>query len=931
MSYIFNRLKKTNRCDWETREVYIVREYPFPFGCSDDCRWVFFFAAVLLVLGMVSGYGVDAARATFIDTTMPATVPAEIVTDWELQDSVAAIGYAQAIQNIISKLPGQYASTVAHGTTKDAYLAACHVRRVSRLGPYTAQIKKIIYSRHFDLGGSFIGFIEDMEGDGYTSPCTEAKFNREAMSKGSGYKPGSALMICDMSDSYYGTSKTMLADSGGVIRDPCLSYDGTRVAFAWAKDNNGYHIWEYNIDSNTARALTQDPTGLTVSDFEPCYLPNGDIVFNSSRCFSQVVDNFNIVSNLFIMNKDGKYLRRIGYDQAHTTYPTMMSNGKILYSRWEYNDRNLNNGYGLFTMNIDGTRQMEYYGNQTSIPATLPQAREIPGTDGKVIATTSGRKGMYCGDLCIIDPNLGRNGRVACQLIAPKRDWPSDFQPSEGVPESVKLFQNPYPLDETWFLVSYRANTTLKFQIYLMNVNKEMELVAWDANMSVSQPIPFMPRNMPTIPAYQVDYTIATGEVTMTTAYYGTGTGAAVKPNTIKKIRVIQLEYPIYPWFGNVGSSEYSCTPIARFGGSRVSKRIVGEMPVESDGSASLFVPARKPLYFQVIDTNGCAVQSMRSWVTLQPGERFPCYGCHEDKNTSPPPFPNPIALIPKPLEPFFDIQNDFLYYPKHIQPILDKHCVSCHGDSSESGLDLRGDKFWTGTLDDADNKTACRYWTKSYYNLTTGASLLGGEAKYVNFVNESSDAEGLQPNSFGSQKSPLITKLINGHSDVQLSEEEMGKLCAWIDLCIPHSGYYTDDMKPTDSAAYINRTQQLRSAHEVIEEANIQEFIKDGGYESYFTAIALQGGEKPKISALVRKRCFNVRFSLSGLKLMVQVPCNGTLALMDIRGRRIMVCDIAKNNSCIPLKIKPSAGLYIVKFSVAGVSEQRTVLSLCY
>ena len=888
-----------------------------------------FFVATVVFFGMVPGYyGTGAVEAAIIDATMPATIPPEIVADWELRDNVAAVGYADATKAIISNLPPTYAAKAKQGTTKEAYLTAAHLQRVAAMEPVSSQIQQILYAKHYDLGGTIIGNIEDMNSDRYTSPCTEAKFNFPAMSRGTSYTKGSALLICKMNN-FYGTTTTLLSDAGGVIRDPCLSYDAKKVVFAWSKDNNGYHIWEIDIASKATKQLTNDPSGLTVSDFEPCYLPNGHIIFNSSRVFGTVDCNFNVTSNFFMMDSIGRYLRRIGFDQVHTFYPTMMSDGKLMYTRWEYNDRNVNNVFGIFTMNIDGTHQNEYYGNQTSTPTTLSQAREIPGTDGKVIATTGGRTGMYCGDLCIVDPNLGRNGKRACQLIAPRRDWPSDFQPSEGVPDSVKLFQNPYPLDETWFLVSYRKNTSSKFAIYLMDVDGNREILASDSNMSVSQPIPLVARYMPTIPAYQADYTLTTGEVTMTTAYFGMGTGDAVRPNTIKKIRVIQLEYPIYPWFGNTGSSEYICTPIARFGGSRLSKRIVGEMKVESDGSASLFVPACKPLYFQLIDTNGYVVQSMRSWLTLQPGEKFPCYGCHDDKNISPPPFPNPIALTPKPLDPFFDIQNDFLHYPEHIQPILDKHCVSCHDDSSESGLDLSGDKFWTGTLDDAENKTACRYWSTSYYNLTAGASLTSGEAKYVNFVNENSEAEGLHPNSFGSQKSPLITKLRGGHSDVKLSEEEMGKLCAWIDLCIPYSGYYTDDMKPTDSAAYADREQMLRGAHELLEEANIQEFINDGGYESYYSAIDFQGGERSRNSYLSRDSHFRVRFSLSGQKLLVQVPFKGTLALMDIRGRKIMVYDVAKNICSITLKAKLPAGLYIVIFTGAGMNEQRMVAAL--
>ncbi|MBN2037324.1 MAG: hypothetical protein JW768_11325 [Chitinispirillaceae bacterium] len=884
-----------------------------------------FFLVAAAVVCLVPG---SAGSAAAIDEKMPATIPAEVIADWELQDKVATLGYSQAINAIISKLPPTYASKVAPGSSKEAYLEACHQRRVARMEAYAPQLQKVLYARHFDLGGAIIGFIEDMNGDRYSSPVQGAKFNFPAMSKGSKYTRGSALMIAEMSN-YYATPTTLLSDATGVMRDPCLSYDGTKVAFAWSKDNNGYHIWELDIATNATTQLTQDPTGLTVSDFEPCYLPNGDIVFNSSRCFGQVDCNFNITCNLFLMNGKGKYLRRIGYDQVHTFYPTMMSTGKVLYCRWEYNDRNVSNIFGLFTMSIDGTHQIEYYGNQTSVPATLPQAREIPGTDGKIMATTAGHMGMYCGDLCIVDPNLGRNGRASCQLIAPKRTWPANAG-MDGVPEETKLFQNPYPLDATWFLISYRVDINSKFQIYLMNVDGERELVASDAGMSVSQPIPLVPRPLPPITAYQVDYTKPTGEVKMTNAYYGLGTGSTVRAKTISRVRVIALEYRIYPWFGNTGASAYTSTPVARWMGSWEAKRIVGEMPVESDGSAAFLVPTRTPLYLQLIDTNGCAIQSMRSWMTLQPGEKFACYGCHEDKNVSPPPVPNPIASTAKPLAPFYSLANEYLSFPRHIQPILDKNCVSCHKAGHQSGLDLVGDTFWTGELtNDADNVTACRYWSKAYYNLTSGSGFSGG--KYVNYITVMSGAEGLRPNSFGSGRSALITKLRPGHSNVKLTKEEMDKLCAWIDLCIPYSGHYAEGMKPTDSAAYMARVQSLRGTHEALEEANIKDFIANGQYGN--AAIPYDGRKNPGNAVFSGAQIFKIRFSPTGRVLTAEVPCEGTLTLMDLSGRRIMVlrftADDAKRISRIPLRNELPRGLYIIKFTGATVAGQRAVAVL--
>jgi hypothetical protein len=881
---------------------------------------------------LVPDFNGGSLRAAVLDAAMPASIPADVVADWEAQDKVAAIGYAQATSNIIGKLPVALSPKAQSGSSQEAYLEAAHLRRIARLEAYAPQVPKVLYAKHFDLGGSIIGFIEDLKGDGYSSPVVGAKFNFPAMSKGSKYKSGSALMIVEMSNGAYGTPTALLTDATGVIRDPCLSYDGKKVVFAWSKDNNGYHIWEMDIASKATTQLTNDPSGLTVSDFEPCYLSNGDILFNSSRCYGQVDCNFNITCNLFLMNGQGKYLRQVGFDQVHTTYPTMMSTGKVLYSRWEYNDRNVSDVYGVFTMNPDGCNQIEYWGNQASNPNTIPQAREIPGANGKIMCILGGHQGMYCGDIAVIDPNISRNGTNAVQLIAPKRTLGSPVM-MDGVDPANKLFQNPYPLDATWFLVSYRPDVNSKFGIYLMNLDGERELVASDASMSVSQPIPLVERPLPPIPAYQVDYRQSTGIVTMSNAYYGGGTNGTsstgtVKPKTIDKLRVIALEYRINPWFGNVGASAYTSTPVARWMGSWEAKRIVGETKVESDGSAAFIVPARVPLYLQLIDTNGSAINTMRSWMTIQPGEKFACYGCHEDKNTAPPPVPNPIAATPKPLDPFYGMADEYFSFPTYIQPILDKNCISCHKAGHQSGLDLSGDKFWTGDLtDDADNVTACKYWSKAYYSLTTGSGGFSG-GKYVNYITVMSQASALKPNSFGSIRSSLITKLRGGH--VKLTKEEMDKLCAWIDLCIPYSGHYTEGMKPADSAAYIARFDKTRGAHIAVDQANVQSFIADGQYK---VSVYDPQRKIPGNATLLGTNLFKVRFSLTRGRLIAHVPCEGTLTLMDLSGRRLMVFEFIKdalsNGYSLPLKAKLPRGLYIVKFKGATLTGQRTIAVL--
>ena len=893
---------------------------------------------LLTALCLLTVYKNAAAAITARKAVVPAAIPEEVIADWKKQDNVATVGYARAVRSITGTLPASLAPAAPTGTSEDAYLEAAYLRRLARLQAAGPQVEKILYAKHFDLGGQIIGFIEDLRGDGYTSPVQGAKFNFPGMSRGSNYKGGSALMVVELENGVYGTPTTLLSDNSGVIRDPCLSYDGMKVAFAWSKDNNGYHIWEMDLATKTTRQLTDDPAGLTVSDFEPCYLPNGDILFNSSRCFGQVDCNFNITCNLFLMNGDGKYLRQVGYDQVHTFYPTMMSTGKVLYCRWEYNDRNVSNVFGIFTMNIDGSHQIEYFGNQTSTPATLNQAREIPGTDGKLLATTGGHMGMYCGDLCVVDPNLGRNGKASCQLVAPKREWPGGFS-MDGVPEETKLFQNPYPINETWFLISYRTGTGEKYGIYLMNLDGDRELIASDASMSVSQPIPLAPRPLPNITAYQVDYTESTAAVTMSNAYYGSGTNGTsstgtVKAGTIDKVRVIAIEYRISPWFGNVGADAYTCTPVARWMGSWEAKRIVGEMPVESDGSSAFIVPARVPLYLQLIDKNGCAVNSMRSWMTLQPGEKFSCYGCHEDKNIAPPPIANPIAATPKKLVPFYDLEDDYFSFPRYIQPILDKNCISCHKAGHESDLDLTGTTFWTGDLtNDADNKTACKYWSNAYYNLTAGSGGFSG-GTYVNYITVMSGAEGLRPNSVGAVRSALITRLRGGHVD--LAKEELDKLCAWIDLCIPYSGHYTEGMKATDSAAYMKRFNDTRDAYLKVDEKNIQEFISDGQYTVppyRNTGIdSRRGSGKPSLLQSAEK-AIHLRFSRDARILTVTSPCEGTIVFLDLNGREVFSCELSREMVSsavgVPLRITLPRGLYIVNFSGKGISTRRTFAAL--
>ncbi len=156
--------------------------------------------------------------------------------------------------------------------------------------------------------------------------------------------------------------------------------------------------------------------GLGFADYEGAYLPDGDLVFNSTRCV-QVVDCFYTeVSSLYTCDRDGRYLRRLAFDQVHSNYPTVSDDGRVLYTRWEYNDRGQVFTQGLFQMNPDCTNQTECYRHNSYFPTAVLHARQVPGTS-KIVAIASGHHCPQTGKLILLDPSRGRQENEGAQLI----------------------------------------------------------------------------------------------------------------------------------------------------------------------------------------------------------------------------------------------------------------------------------------------------------------------------------------------------------------------------------------------------------------------------------------------------------------------------------------------------------------------------------
>ena len=699
----------------------------------------------------------------------------------------------------------------------ELYVKACEKRRRIRLQPFLSKFKTIVFTKHFNMGGSHYA---------YTEAQSDAQQERN-------FIPGSALCLLEM-EGCYGKVRTLIDEPDGVIRDPDVSYDGKRILFAWKKSDRGddYHLYEMEVETGKVRQLT---FGLGFADYEGAYLPNGNIIFNSTRCV-QIVDCFwTEVSNLYICDKDGKYLRRLTFDQVHTNFPTITEDGRVIYTRWEYNDRGQVYVQGLFQMNPDGTAQTEFYGNDSWFPTTILHARSIPGTQ-KVMAVLSGHHTHQRGKLAIIDTRRGRQEASGVHFIAPVREAEAVRVDAYG--QEGEQFQYPYPLSETEFLVTYdpqgspNQRYARPYAIYFMTIDGRRELLIADSKISCNQPIPVVARRKPHIRPSLVDYRKKTGTYYVQDVYIGHGL-QGIRRGTIQKLRVVALEFRA-AGIGDTrnsgpGGGSLSSTPVGVGNTSWDVKVVLGDATVYADGSAMFIVPAQTPVYFQALDGKGHTVQTMRSWSTLQPGETFSCVGCHENKNETPAISRQTLAMKagPESLKPFYGPPRGFSFN-KEIQPILDRHCVKCHTGRETEPFGLSGNQI-------VEN-TSKRKWSQSYLALTQARpegrpphSYYKGnqDGELVNWINNMSVPTMLPPYYKGSARSKLITMLEEGHEDVSLSQEEMDKISCWIDLLVPYCGDYTEANAWTQKeVAMYDHFMKKRKRMEEIERENIEELI---------------------------------------------------------------------------------------------------------
>ena len=406
----------------------------------------------------------------------------------------------------------------------------------------------------------------------------------------------SALTICRSRQ-----VAVLLDARGGSVRDPQVHYDGRKILFSHrSAGTDYYHLYEINLDGRELKQLT---TG-AFDDIEPTYLPDGDIVFVSTRCKRWVNCWMTQVATLYRCDADGTNIRRLSANTEQDNTPWVLPDGRLLYTRWEYVDRSQVEFHHLWAMNPDGTGQAIYYGNMH--PGTvIIDAKPIPGTN-KVVASFS--------------PGHGVNEHAGIATVLSAKKGPDD----QSVPRPLhrgRWTRDPYALTEQCFLAARGREIIL-----LDGRGREEILYTYRGPGDVHEPRPIMARPREPILAARSHPSEPTGQIILADVYRGRNL-PGVKRGDIRKLLVLEsLPKPV----------NFSGGPdLTSWLGTFTLERVLGTVPVEEDGSASFEVPADRQIFFEALDENGLSVKRMQSWCTVRPGEVVSCVGCHEERTES--------------------------------------------------------------------------------------------------------------------------------------------------------------------------------------------------------------------------------------------------------------------------------------------------------
>ena len=566
-----------------------------------------------------------------------------------------------------------------------------------------------------------------------------------------------------------------------------LSYDGKTAFFGFCEraaskpgyyspERRAFHLFAVDASGRGLRRLTFGPD----DDFDPCPLPDGGLAFMSTRRggFGRCHNPWEPLPayTLHRLEPSGQ-VRTLSFHETNQWHPSVLGDGRIVYSRWDYVDRSAANFHGLWVSNPDGTNPHLLFGNYTERINACYQPRAVPGSR-RVAFVAGAHHAAVGGSLVTVDPARtrldaasGLDGFEAVESLTPEVCFPE----APGWPKSY--FHSPWPLSEDFYLVSFSfeplpgmgpgVTRDTHTGLYYVDRFGNLELLYRAEGISAMYPIPLAARPVPPAIPSTLD---SAGGLPDEGELYLVDVRRSLMPlpegRPIVGLRVWQVLPKTETHVANQPRLGYANAESARM--------LLGAVPVERDGSAYFRLPARRPVYFQAVDAQGRAVQTMRSVTYVQPGERRGCVGCHEPATTAPP-RQSPLALQrpPSAIRPGPDGTRPFSFV-RLVQPVLDRHCVRCHDGSPKAASKL----VLTGQ--------ASGGFSASYESLRPFV-------RWYEWGGKSIGQAVTIPGHGGADESPLMRILEDkNHNREPLSPDDRQRIMIWLDGNAPFLGTYS-------------------------------------------------------------------------------------------------------------------------------------------
>ncbi len=495
-----------------------------------------------------------------------------------------------------------------------------------------------------------------------------------------------------------------------------ISSDGRKVLFAMRgrvdenlalddEDQPKWNIWEYVIATDTLRRLiVSDLTAQQGHDLSPHYLPDGRIVFVSTRQQTAKAilindgkpqydardeDRDEPAFVLHVMRDDGRdEFKHISFNQSSDYEPTVLDNGKVLFSRWDHAGNV--NGIHLYTMNPDGTELELLYGAESHLTGTnngavqFISAREM--SDGQIMAILRPFDHPELGGaITVIDtPTYVENtqpvaseagmagpaqtaatpNQVRTDLAAsPGGRFSSAFPLWDGTGRvlttwSICRLEEPDPADPAAVIfvpctperlaatnpAPVVAPPLYGVWMYDPTTQTQQPIVIGEEGVIVSDVVAAQPRRTPAsipdmLPGIDFDADLAAegaGIINIRSVYDLDGVAsvniAAVAdpvqtPPANRPARFLRIEKAVaIPDEDTVDLENTAFGPNIQQG----MREVIGYAPIEPDGSVRIKVPANVALALSVLDANGRRTSARhQNWLQVVPGQELTCNGCH--------------------------------------------------------------------------------------------------------------------------------------------------------------------------------------------------------------------------------------------------------------------------------------------------------------